>query len=439
MYASQLMPVPPKAGSIVGQTVNVKLGTTELKLSNGVKVVLKPTDFNNDQVMMGGVRYGGWSLFGDRDIFNAHYASSIVGQMGVLNYTPNDLGKVLAGKSVSSTASVSSLNESVGGSSGSSDIESMFQLAYLQMTQPRKDAAIYSAYVDRQRELAQNNLARPESVFYDTVTATLYNNNPRVLRAAKPADFDQLGLDRVLDIYSSRMSSARDFTFFIVGSFDVEKIKPLVATYLASLPTGEIPVAFKDEGVRPVKGVVKKEVHVGSEPKSTISLSFTGDVEYSRTERLRMQALVEVLNIKLIEVLREKMGAMYSGGMNGTMNRIPYGNYTINANLPCAPENVDKVIAATFAEIDKIKQNGAEEADLNKVKAAWVKSYRKGLRENGYWLAVLQSAFFNNSNPDDILTYESRVDEIKPADLKAAARRYFDMNNYVQVVLYPEK
>jgi zinc protease len=121
------------------------------------------------------------------------------------------------------------------------------------------------------------------------------------------------------------------------------------------------------------------------------------------------------------------------------MNRIPYGNYTINANLPCAPENVDKVIAATFAEIDKIKQNGAEEADLNKVKAAWVKSYRKGLRENGYWLAVLQSAFFNNSNPDDILTYESRVDEIKPADLKAAARRYFDMNNYVQVVLYPEK
>jgi zinc protease len=439
VYASQLMPVPPKAGGIVGQTVNVKLGTTELKLSNGVKVVLKPTDFNNDQVMMGGVRYGGWSLFGDRDIFNAHYASSIVGQMGVLNYTPNDLGKVLAGKSVSSTASVSSLNESVGGSSGSSDIESMFQLAYLQMTQPRKDAAIYSAYVDRQRELAQNNLARPESVFYDTVTATLYNNNPRVLRAAKPADFDQLGLDRVLDIYSSRMSSARDFTFFIVGSFDVEKIKPLVATYLASLPTAEIPVAFKDEGVRPVKGVVKKEVHAGSEPKSTISLSFTGDVEYSRTERLRMQALVEVLNIKLIEVLREKMGAIYSGGMNGMMNRIPYGNYTINANLPCAPENVDKVIAATFAEIDKIKQNGAEEADLNKVKAAWIKSYRKGLRENGYWLAVLQSAFFNNSNPDDILTYESRVDEIKPADLKAAAERYFDMNNYVQVVLYPEK
>ena len=181
VYASQLMPVLPKAGTIVKQTFNEKIGTTDLVLSNGVKVVLKPTDFNNDQVLMAGLRYGGWSLLGDKDVFSAHYASSIVGEMGVLNYTPNDLGKVLAGKSVNASASLNSLNESIGGSSGSGDVESMLQLAYLQMTQPRKDPAIYSAYVDRQRELAQNNMARPESVFYDTVTAALYNNNPRVM------------------------------------------------------------------------------------------------------------------------------------------------------------------------------------------------------------------------------------------------------------------
>jgi zinc protease len=439
VYATQLMPTPPKPGSIVSQTVNSKIGTTELTLSNGVKVVLKPTDFNNDQVILAGLRYGGWSLFGDQDVFNAHYASSIVGQMGVLNYTPGDLVKVLAGKSVSTSANVSSLNESVGGSSGSSDVESMLQLVYLQMTQPRKDATIYSAYVDRQRELAQNNMARPESVFHDVVTATLYNNNPRVLRAAKPSDFDQLALDRVFDIYNSRMSSARGFTFFIVGSFDVEKIKPLIATYLASLPAAEVPVAFKDEGVRPIRGVVKKEVHAGSEPKSTISLSFTGEMQYSRQERMRLQALIEVLNIKLIEVLREKMGAMYSGGLSASMNRIPYGNYAITANLPCAPENVNKVIAATFAEIEKIKQDGAEDADLNKVKESWIKGYRKGLRENGYWMGSLQNAFFNDSNPEDILTYESRVQALTAAELKDTAKRYFDMNNYLQVVLYPEK
>lgn len=438
-YGSQLMPAKPTAGTIVKQTANDKLGTTDLVLSNGVRVVLRPTDFNNDEVLMGGVRYGGWSLFDDRDIFAAHYASSIVNQMGVLDYSPNDLVKILAGKSVSSSARVSALNEAVRGESGSDDIESMLQLTYLQMTKPRKDATIYNAFVDRQRELAQNNLVRPESVFYDTVSRTLYNDSPRVRRLARPADFDQLSLDRVFDLYTSRMASARDFTFFIVGSFDVEQIKPLIATYLASLPTGPIATAFRDEGIRPVRGVVKKEVRAGSEQKSVISLSFTGEAPYSRDEALRMRVLTEVLNIKLIEVLREKMGAIYSADLSGSLNRQPYASYAINANLPCAPENVDKVLAATFAEIDRVKQHGALVADLDKVKAAMLRAYRKGLRENGYWMGSLQNAFVNNSDPEEILKFEQRLAAVTPADVAQAAQRYFDLQNYVQVVLYPEK
>jgi zinc protease len=439
VYGSQLMPAPPVAGTIVKQTVDAKLGTTRLELSNGVHVVLRPTDFNNDEVLMAGVRYGGWSLFDDRDIFAAHYASSIVNQMGVLTYSPNDLVKILAGKSVSASARVSSLNEAIRGESGSDDIESMLQLTYLQMTQPRKDPVIYNAFVARQRELAQNNLVQPESVFYDTVSRTLYNDNPRVRRLARPADFDQLSLDRVFDLYTSRMSSARDFTFFIVGSFDVEKIKPLIATYLASLPTAPVPVAFRDEGVRPVRGVVKKEVHAGSEQKSVISLSFTGDAPYSRDEALRMRVLTDVLNIKLIEVLREKMGAIYSADMSGSLNRLPYANYAINASLPCAPENVDKVLAATFAEIDRIKQDGAQASDLDKVKTALLRSYRKGMRENGYWMGSLQNAFVNGTDPEDILKFEQRLAAVTADDVKHAATRYFDLRNYVQVVLYPEK
>lgn len=438
-YGSQLMPAKPTAGTIVKQTTNDKLGTTDLVLSNGVRVVLRPTDFNNDEVLMGGVRYGGWSLFDDRDIFAAHYASSIVNQMGVLDYSPNDLVKILAGKSVSSSARVSALNEAVRGESGRDDIESMLQLTYLQMTRPRKDATIYNAFVDRQRELAQNNLVRPESVFYDTVSRTLYNDSPRVRRLARPADFDQLSLDRVFDLYTSRMASARDFTFFIVGSFDVEQIKPLIATYLASLPTGPIATAFRDEGIRPVRGVVKKEVRAGSEQKSVISLSFTGEAPYSRDEALRMRVLTEVLNIKLIEVLREKMGAIYSADLSGSLNRQPYASYAINANLPCAPENVDKVLAATFAEIDRVKQHGALVADLDKVKASMLRAYRKGLRENGYWMGSLQNAFVNNSDPEEILNFEQRLAAVTPADVAQAAQRYFDLQNYVQVVLYPEK
>ncbi len=439
VYGSQLMPARPVAGSIVKQTTNDKLGTTDLLLSNGVRVVLRPTDFNNDEVLMGGLRYGGWSLFEDRDLFAAHYASSIVNQMGVLDYSPSDLVKMLAGKSVSASARVSALNEAVRGEAGRDDIETMLQLTYLQMTQPRKDPVIYSAFVDRQRELAQNNLVRPESVFYDTVSRTLYNDSPRVRRLAKPADFDQLSLDRVFDLYTSRMASARDFTFFIVGSFDVEKIKPLIATYLASLPTGPIATAFRDEGIRPVRGVIKKEVHAGAEQKSVISLSFTGEAPYTREDALRMRVLTEVLNIKLIEVLREKMGAIYSADLSGSLNRQPYASYAINANLPCAPENVDKVLAATFAEIETVKQQGAQVADLDKVKASMLRAYRKSMRENGYWMGSLQNAFVNGTDPQEILTFEQRLAAVTPADVAQAAQRYFDLQNYVQVVLYPQK
>ncbi|KQQ39967.1 peptidase M16 [Duganella sp. Leaf126] len=438
-YASQLMPSRPAPGSIVQQTRNDKLGTTELVLSNGVRVVLRPTDFNNDEVLMAGVRYGGWSLFDDRDTFAGHYASSIVNQMGVLDYSPNDLAKILAGKSVSANARVSALNEAVRGESGRDDIEAMLQLAYLQMTQPRKDPVLYKAVVDRQRELAQNNLVRPESVFYDTVNRTLYNDNPRVPHLARPADFDQLSLDRVFDLYTSRMASARDFTFFIVGSFDIENIKPLLTTYLASLPTAPTATAFRDEGIRPVRGVIKKEVHAGTEQKSVISLSFTGAAPYSRDDALRMRVLTEVLNIKLIEVLREKMGAIYSADLSGSLNRVPYPNYAINANLPCAPENVDKVLAATFAEIDRIRQQGAQPADLDKVKAAMLRAYRKGMRENGFWMGSLQNAFVNGTSPEEMLTFEQRLAAVTPGDVAQAAQRYFDLSNYVQVVLYPAK
>ena len=147
----------------------------------------------------------------------------------------------------------------------------------------------------------------------------------------------------------------------------------------------------------------------------------------------------EVLNIKLIEVLREKMGAIYSADLSGSLNRQPYASYAINANLPCAPENVDKVLAATFAEIDRVKQHGALVADLDKVKASMLRAYRKGLRENGYWMGSLQNAFVNNSDPEEILNFEQRLAAVTPADVAQAAQRYFDLQNYVQVVLYPEK
>ncbi len=437
-YGSSLLDKPPAPGRIVAETENVALGTTELALSNGVKVVLKATDFRNDQVLMSAVRFGGQSLFGDEDIFSARYAGPLAAQMGVMNYSPADLQKVLAGKSANAGVSLGELSEGVMGTAGTGDIETLLQLTYARLTQPRRDEALFNSFLARQRDMARTALAHPEAEFADTVRATLFGDNPRVPRAPRPEDFDKVRLDRVQAIYRDRFSSAKGMTFYFVGNFDKEKLKPLLATYLASLPAPDIPVAFRDMGVRPVRGVVKKEVRRGKESKSRVAITFTGAADFSQEEQMRLQALVEVLNLKLTEVLREKLGLIYGGNAGGNLVKLPYANYTVALNLPCGPENVDKVIAAAFAEIRKLQQEGAESADLAKVKQNWLTTHRRALRENGYWMSYLQSAQLNGIPAETILEYDRRVAAIGPADVKAAAQRYFDFDNYVQVVLYPD-
>jgi zinc protease len=436
---TKLIAEPPAPGNIVDESVDATLGLTRLTLSNGVKVILKPTDFRNDQVLMSASRYGGQALFDDKDIFNARYANSIVATMGLGAYSPVEVQKVLAGKAAAVNVGLSGYNDVVTGVAGATDVETMFQMLWLKFNGVRRDEDLYTSFIGKQVEAARNRLTEPGELFGDTIAATLYNNSPRAPRAVRPEDFKQVSLDRSIAIYRERFSSARGLTFILVGSFDVKAIKPLIATYLASLPTPDLPIAFRDLGVRPVLGVVKKEVRRGTEAKSTVSLTFTGTADYSEKEQVRMQALIEVMNIRIIDILREKMTLIYGGGMSGTLARIPYPHYAIGISLPTGPDNVDKVIAAVFAEIDRIKTVGPELADLDKVKRNWLQGYQKSMRENGYWLGRLQATLTDGVDPASILTFEQEIGKLTAADVKAAASRYFDAGNYVQVVLNPEK
>ncbi|HMI65083.1 MAG TPA: insulinase family protein, partial [Cyclobacteriaceae bacterium] len=196
---------------------------------------------------------------------------------------------------------------------------------------------------------------------------------------------------------------------------------------------------FKDAGVRPVKGVVKKEIRKGTEPKSFISMRFTGEAPYSDEEQLKLQAVLEVLNIKIIESLREELSGIYGGGIFGSLSKNPYNNYSIGVSLPCGPENVDKLVKAALDEIQKVKSNGPVETDLNKVKENWKKQYQENMKDNAYWARQLQQSVEMGSNPAAILTYEKKVDALTVTELKETANKYFGMKNFIQVILYPEK
>ena len=438
VVASSLLPTLPTAGKVVTEKENKELGFVTWTLSNGVTVFAKATDFKNDQVLMSASRYGGQFLYDTKDRYSAENASTVITQMGVGQFSPTDLQKVLAGKTASVSPRINQLSEGMNGSSSAVDLETMLQLTHLYFTQPRMDADLFQSFITKQTGIVRNMMANPQFVFLDTLQSTLYAKHERGPRAPNAEMFEKINLQRAFDIYKERFSNANGYTFYFVGKFDLPALKSLCETYLASLPSTGQTSTFRDVGLRPVKGVVKKDVYRGKEPKSFIAMQFTGETEFSENDQLKMNMLVELMNIKLIEKLREDLGGMYSGGMNGSLSKYPYANYTIGSSVPCGPENVDKLVKATWEEINKVKA-GPSDTDLNKVKEAMKKTYLESMKDNGYWRSRLQQCVELGFDPANILTLEKRLDAITTKDIQAAAQKFFNEKNYLQVVLYPEK
>lgn len=437
--ATALMESPPAAGKITAEKQNKALGTTELTLGNGVKVILKPTDFKNDQVVMSATRFGGQYLFDVKDRYSAEYASTVVGQMGIAGFSPVDLRKVLAGKNASVSPRIGPLSETLSGGSSANDVEEMLQLVYLYFTDPREDKELFQSFVSKQQALYQNMMSDPQFTFQDSIVKILYKNHPWAPQLPRPENFAKIDLDKSMQMYRERFGDASGFTFVLVGKFDVAEIKPLLATYLGSLPAKGTKSSYKDSGVRPVKGVVKEEVRKGTEQKSFIRMFWNGEAPYSPDEQLKLQALTDVMNIKLIESLREELGSIYGGGMFGNLSKHPYNSYSVGVSLPCGPENVDALIKATHDQIEKMKASGPSEDDLNKVKETWRQQHEVNLKDNAFWARQLIQSIETGTDPERVLNFDERVKALSAKDVQATAKKYLDMKNYVQVVLYPEK
>ena len=435
---ANLMEKLPTPGTLISETRNAELGTTEWILSNGVKVILKPTDFKNDDIRMAARRPGGQSLYGLEDKFNAHYASDIVDAMGLASYSPIDLEKILAGKDVSVSTRLNSFSEAIYANSGVGDLETMLQIVHLKFTDPRRDEGLYQSAITRLQDGSRNAVARPEAVLDDAVRKTLFGEHPRLWLTPRPQDFDSVSLERILTIYRDRFASAKGFTFIFVGSVTRGSALPLVLKYLASLPTSYIEAEYNDVGIHPVKGVWSRKVYAGVEPKSIVSVQFAGDSQYSEDDPLRLQALIEVLNLRIMDELREKQSLIYGASVNGDLYFAPSNYYQLGFQLPCAPENVEKVATALFGEIDKLQKLGPDAGDLAKVKKNWLISHRRSLRQNNYWSQKLENVVVHNADPNRILRYEEILAAMNAGDIQEAAKRYLRRDNYVQVVLYPE-
>jgi zinc protease len=436
--AANIMESAGTAGKVISEAKNDKLSTVNMTLSNGVTITVKPTNFKNDEIIFDAWRHGGWQRFPLEDKENSESAAQMVQLMGVKDMSPTDLKKFLAGKTVKVTPYLNPTEEGIEGSSNVKDFETMLQLVNLYMTQPRKDESLMKAYVSNIKGYLPFIKQDPQTYFQDTLQKIIYNNSPWITTIPTPEDLDKLNVDKALAIYRQVYGNANGMHFTFVGNIDAEKAKPLFEKYLGSLPATSTEVTFKDNGVRPVKGAWNANIKKGKEQQSQINITWSGETEYKREDRMALKALLEVMNIRIIEKLREELGGMYSGGMGGDIVKRPYVHYNITAYIPCGPENVEKLTNALFALIKDAQEGKIDQKDLDKVKETWRKKYAEQLKDNDYWLTGLSQAFIDGNNPEGILDYETRVNALTIQDLQNAAKKFLDMNNYIRAVLYPE-
>jgi zinc protease len=436
--ASSFMTEIPAAGKIVSEQPLESVGAVELTLSNGMRVILKQTDFKNDEIMIRSYSMGGKSLYPLEDEEEASNASSIIGEAGIDTYAPSDITKMLSGKSVSIGPYISTYNEGINGSTTPDDLETALQLIYLYFTNPRKDQDAFSSFLNKNKMLMQNLMSNPQFYFSEESNKILTQDHPRRGGFPTTEQLESINFDRAYEIYQERFANAGDFTFFFVGSFDMETIKPLLETYLGSLPANGEKEDYKDLGIRPPDGQVKKVIHKGTDEKSQVSMIYTGETSYDNDEAYYFLSLGEVLTNKLIEILREEKGGVYGVGASGRFGQIPYDNYSFRISFPCSPDNVEELIQATKDEIEKIKKEGVSEEDLNKIKETQLREHKESLKTNNYWISTLYLSYYNGLPLERIEKFEERVKALTSENLQQVAQKYIKDDQYIELVLKPE-
>ena len=414
-----------------------EVGVTEITLENGIRVVMKPTDFKEDEVRFTASSPGGHSLVSDDDYFVGAFADLLVIKSGVGVFNRTALSKKLTGKVVSVSPYIGELSEGLSGRASPADLETLFQLIHLYVTAPRADTSALVSFQNQQRSFLVNRQATPSSAFQDSLIAALYGDHPR-RQMLTIEQLDKLDLQKALAIYQDRFADTDDFTFIFVGNFDPDTLKALAQTYLGTLPATPREETWRDVDSGLPEGVVVKNAYKGQDPKSQVALIFHGPFIYDRLHRHRLRALEGVLDIKLREELREERAGIYSASVQSSASEKPDSTYTFSVFFGCDPERAQELIQAVFDEIEEVKGDEDLSEYIDKVKAQQRRQRETSLEQNGFWLGTL-NFYYSHENEDllDVHRYNELIDSLTAEDIREAARHYL-ADRYVQVVLYPE-
>ncbi len=439
-YAEQvidepLIATPPTPGKIVKEEQNEAMDATIWTLQNGIKVILKNTDFKDDEILMTATSTGGYSQYAVQDPVNSRIMGSVMNLGGVGNFSATDLPKVLAGKTASVRPSISLTTQDFNGSSSIKDFETMLQLVYLYFTAPRKDADAFKSFIQRMETQLKNQEAEPMVAFSDSINNAIYGNNPLTNRI-KLSDLAKVDYDRIMEMFKQQFRNPGSFTFTFVGNVDAEKVRPVVEQYLASLPGEEVkgefikvPMSF-NEGKS--VNVFKREMQ---NPKASVFNAVTGNMERNMKNQILMSMFDQILDIVYTEKIREEEGGTYGVSTGGAISRYPEGQTVLQIMFDTDPEKKDHLNTIILKELEGIAVNGPRESDFIKVKEYMNKSFNENLKENRYWRNILDQLYFYG---EDMHTgYIDAVNAMTPKDVQEFTAELLKQGNLKTIIMVP--
>ena len=432
-----LIPELPAPGKIVKEEHDGLFDATVLTLSNGVRVVLKPTEYKKDEIQMTATSPGGSFMVGIDDAKNMKVFNSVIGLGGLGNFSAIDLSKKLAGKKVSCSASLGVDNESLNGYASPNDVKTLFELIYLAMTSPRTDNDAYASFENRMKAQLENAKLDPSTALNDTISKVVYNNHPRAV-SLEAEDFDKISYQRILDIYKERYGDASDFTFTFVGNLNVDSIRPYIEQYLATLPAnGRVDKPSPDALPKIMKG--KLENHFSREmqtPKSSVFQLYSGKSEYNLKNLLTASLLSQILDLVYTETIREAEGGSYGVYAGVSLSDFPKGQTTLQVFFDTDPEKWENMVRIVDEEIQRIATDGPKSEHLTKSRDNMLKRHNERLQENSYWLNVIDSYYFRGM--DAYTNYKETLESITADDIKKFMSDFISQGNCVEVVMGPK-
>jgi len=434
-----LIPVDLSGGKVISSTANDELDFTELTLSNGVKVILKPTDFKNDEILISAFSPGGHSIYEDDMFLHANYASNIIDRSGAGKFDNVELQKKLKGKNISITPYIDDIKEGFKGNTTPKDLETLMELVWLYFDEPRKDTTAFQAFVSQMQNQLKFMKGNPIIVFYDTLFKTAYPGYKRLIIFPTEEQLALIDLDEAFNIYTDRFADASDFTFLVVGNFTIDSITPMVEKYFGSLPAKQRGESWKDRTPELAPGITNIVFHKGTDPQSMVGVIMDNLFEWKEANLLYLTMLKEILQIKLIEVIREKLSGVYSPQIMLQVSKYPQSGFMMGILFGCSPNTTDKLTKAVFNELKKIRKKGPTEEDLNKAKETLIRNRETDLEKNKFWLDRLESVYFDQRDPASVTDFNNRANAVTVEELKNAANDFFDPEHYVRVVLMPEE